>query len=150
MAEARLQNELAETKAELNRLRESLHRGAPTVHKDLSLVSLVPKWSGTDTSISLDEFINSIEGSARVGNWDIDKIQVAVLKLTDSARQFYNGCLELHTVDVTWAKFKSVFRYRFRDIHTDQYHFTKLHTARQGRNETPKNLLTDAGRCPKN
>jgi hypothetical protein len=109
MAEARLQNELAETKAELKRLRESLHRGAPTVHKNLSLVSLVLKWSGTDVSISLDEFINSVEGSAEVGNWDdADKIQVAVLKLTHSA-QFYNGCLELHTVDVTWPKLKSVF-----------------------------------------
>jgi hypothetical protein len=114
MAEARLQTELADTKAELKRLRESLHRGAPTVHKDLSLVSLVPKWSGTDTSISLDEFINSIKASARVGNWDdTDKIQVAVLKLTDSARQFYNGCLELHKVDVMWAKFKKCFQVPF-------------------------------------
>jgi hypothetical protein len=42
MDEARLQNELAETKAELKRLRESLHTGTPTVHKDVSFVSSVP------------------------------------------------------------------------------------------------------------
>jgi hypothetical protein len=47
MAKAHLHNELAETKAELQRLRESMHIVAPTVHKHLSLVSLVPKWSGT-------------------------------------------------------------------------------------------------------
>jgi hypothetical protein len=84
MAEARLQNELTETKLELQRLRESIQRGAPVMHKDLSLVSLVPKWSGTDKSISLEEFFNSTEGSAAVGNWqDADKVRVAVLKLTD-------------------------------------------------------------------
>ena len=145
MAEARLNNELAETKAELQRLRESMNRGAPIFHKDLSLVSLVPKWSGTESSIPLDEFFNSIEGSSRVGNWeDADKVQVAVLKLTDTARQFYNGCLELHTADVTWSKFKSVFKHRFRDSHTDQYHFMKLQTARQERSETPQQF---ADRC---
>jgi hypothetical protein len=96
MAEARLHNEIAETKAELQRLRESMNRGAPIFHKDLSLVSLVSKWSGTETSIPLDEFFNSIEGSSRVGNWqDADKVQVAVLTLADTARKFYNGCLRV-------------------------------------------------------
>ena len=41
MAEARLFAELQETKAEL-RLRERVAAGTETVHKDLSLVSLVP------------------------------------------------------------------------------------------------------------
>jgi hypothetical protein len=47
MAEALLQSELAETKAELQRLRESMYMGAPIAHKDMFLASLVPKWSGT-------------------------------------------------------------------------------------------------------
>jgi hypothetical protein len=51
MAEARLPNKLAETKTELQRSRELMHRGAPVAHKDLSLISLVPKCSGTDKSI---------------------------------------------------------------------------------------------------
>ena len=145
MAEARLQAELAETKAEIQRLRDRFAIGTPTVHKDLSLISLVPKWSGSETAVPLEEFFSSIEGSARVGNWeDTDKCQVAILKLTDAAKQFYNGCSELHLADVTWHKFKSVFRHRFRDVHTDQYHFTKLQTARQGRNETPREF---ADRC---
>ena len=41
----RLQAELAEAKAELQRLRERVPVGTPTVHKDLSLISLIPKWS---------------------------------------------------------------------------------------------------------
>jgi len=56
MAEARLQNEVLETKAEVQRLREniaSMSVGAPIVHKDLSLVTLVPKWSGSDSSVTL-------------------------------------------------------------------------------------------------
>jgi hypothetical protein len=96
-------------------------------------------------SISLEEFFKSIEGSAAVGNWqDADKVQVAVLKLTDAARQFYDGCLDLHSADTTWSKFKSTFRHRIRDVHTDQYHFMNLQTARQGRNET---LQEFADRC---
>jgi hypothetical protein len=45
MAEARLQAELAESQAEIQRLKERMFLGTPTVHKDLSLISLVPKWS---------------------------------------------------------------------------------------------------------
>jgi hypothetical protein len=37
-----LQAELLEAKAEVNRLRERMSLGVPTVHKDLSLVALVP------------------------------------------------------------------------------------------------------------
>ena len=66
---AKLQAELPETKAELNRLKESLTVATPVVHKDLSLVSLVPKWSGSDSSISLEEFFSSIESACRMGRW---------------------------------------------------------------------------------
>jgi hypothetical protein len=46
MADERLQRELKETIAELQHLRERVPEGDPTIHKDLSLISLVPKWSG--------------------------------------------------------------------------------------------------------
>ena len=64
MAEARLQAELAETQAEIQRLRERFSIGTPTVRKDLSLISLVLKWSGSETAVPLEEFFSSIEGSA--------------------------------------------------------------------------------------
>jgi len=60
MAEARLQMELAETKAELQRLRERVSVGILAVHKDLSLISLVPKWWGSESEITMEEFISSI------------------------------------------------------------------------------------------
>jgi len=55
MAE-RLQAVLAPTRLELQQLKERMETGAVAVHKDLSLVSLIPKWSGTDSTISPEEF----------------------------------------------------------------------------------------------
>ena len=46
MAVARLAAGLAETKIEVQRLRERMFASTPTIHKDLSLIALVPKWSG--------------------------------------------------------------------------------------------------------
>ena len=66
MADAHLQVELEESKQEIQRLRERLSLGTPTVHKDLSLVSLDQKWSGAET-VSLDEFFASIDGAAQIG-----------------------------------------------------------------------------------
>jgi hypothetical protein len=63
----RLQAELAEIKAELQRLCDSVSVGTPMVHKDLFLISLIPKWSGAETGIPLEEFISVIESSARIG-----------------------------------------------------------------------------------
>jgi len=120
MVEAQLRAELAETKAELQRLKEWISVVTPTVHKDLSLISLIPKWSGSETGITLEEFLSSIERSSRMGLWqDTDKLKIAILRLSDVVKQFYNGCLELHAPGVTWQKFKDVFRHRFRDTHTD-------------------------------
>jgi hypothetical protein len=65
MAVARLQAELKETKAELQRLKYSFSVGITTVHNDLSLITLAPKWSGTETAIPLEEFLSSIEGPSR-------------------------------------------------------------------------------------
>jgi hypothetical protein len=73
-----------------------------------------------------------------VGNWSgADMVQFVVLKLTDAARAFYNGSLELRESNVTWATFKATFQRRFWDVRTDQYHFTQLQMARQ-RKEMPQ------------
>ena len=109
MQHASLQAQLLESKAEITRLRERLSIGTPTVHKDLSLISLVPKWSGSESAISLEEFFENIENAAKIGRWhSSDCMEIAALKLTDSARTFYNACLELHAENETWDNFKSV------------------------------------------
>jgi hypothetical protein len=108
-------------------------------------VSLIPRWAGNEKAIPLHEFFETIEGSARVGNWsDTDKIQVAALKLTDAARAFYNGNLELREPNITWENFKAAFQTRFRYVRTDQYHFTQLQMARQRKDEKTQEF---ADRC---
>jgi len=134
MAEVRLREELAESKAEVQRSRERSSTGMPTAHKELSLVSVIPKWSGADTGITLEEF-SSIEGSSKIGRWECpDLLQVASLKLTEGEKLFYSTCPEIHSEKVTWETFKEVFRERNKDVRTDQFHFMTLQTARQGKN----------------
>jgi len=145
MAYAQLQQELENSKLEIQRLRERMSLGTPTIHKDLSLISLVPKWSGSDSANSLEEFISTLEASARIGRWEEkDTVQIAALKLEGSARVFYQGCTELHSQDASWNTFKEVFRKRYKDVHTDQYDYTRLQMARQGKNESPQEF---ADRC---
>jgi hypothetical protein len=54
----------------------------PTVHNDLSLISLVSKWSGSESAVSLEEFFESIESAAKRASWhSLDCMQIAALKL---------------------------------------------------------------------
>jgi hypothetical protein len=111
----------------------------------MSLVGLIPKWPGTEKATPLAEFFEAIEGTARIGNWsDADKIQVAVLKLTDTAKAYYSSTQELHASDVKLSQFKAAFRNRFKDVRSDQFHFLQLQMARQRKDETPQEF---ADRC---
>jgi hypothetical protein len=102
-------------------------------------------WSGSESAVSLEEFFKNIESAAKIGRWHLSEcMQIAALKLTDSARTFYNMCSEFHAEDATWDKFKKAFRERFRDVHTDQYHFMRLQMARQAKHEGPQEF---ADRC---
>ena len=77
--------------------------------KDLSLVSLVPRWSGGETAPPIAEFFVTIESSAAIGNWsEADRKQICALKLTDAARAFYSATLELRDPAITWQDFKAV------------------------------------------
>ena len=70
MAEACLQAELADAKADVQRLKDRVTVGNPTVHKDLSLITLVPRWTVTNAAVNLEEFISSVESSTRHGRWE--------------------------------------------------------------------------------
>jgi hypothetical protein len=111
------------------------------VAKDLSLVSLVPKWSGGETALPINEFFEIIEGSAAIGNWTgTDQKQVCALRLTDAARAFYSTTPELRDPATTWQDFKARFLQRFRDVRSAQYHFG-LYMARQRKGETAREFL---------
>jgi hypothetical protein len=71
-------------------------------------------------------------------------LQVAILKLVENARTFYNSCPELHGKNVTWQRFQNIFRERFKYTRTDQFHYMQLQTARQPINERPQEF---AERC---
>ena len=118
MTDVKFQVEPTETRNEVQCLKQRMSLGAPTVHKDLSLISLVPKWSGQDSMVTLEEFFESIEASVRIERWEqIDQIQIAALRLTGSARVFYQGCAELHEEGTTWQAFKNAFKRRYKDTH---------------------------------
>ena len=81
----------------------------------MSLVALVRKWSGTDKAVPLREFFETIESTGKIGNWTHeDMVKIATLKLTDVARSFYNGTLELHDQGITLAAYKTAFQNRKR------------------------------------
>ena len=102
----------------------------------------MPKWSGSDTSLPIQEFFEIVEGSAKIGNSsDADQIHVSALRLTDTAPAFYSVTPELRDPAITWQEFKSHFVRRFRDVRGDQYHFTQLQTVRQRKGETPTEFL---------
>ena len=98
MAEAKLRQEIAESLAEIDKLRELLSSGMHTVHKDLSLKSLVPKWSRGENATPLEEFLASIDRAALLGKpQDRDCMNIVVLRLTEPVKAFYNACTEFHT-----------------------------------------------------
>jgi hypothetical protein len=133
---------------EVQNLQAQLQTRSP-ITKDLSIVALVPKWSSTDKAIPLHEFFETLESTDCFGNWtQEDMLRIAVLKLTDSARSFYNGTLELHDQKITWVAFKTAFRNLFRNVRTDQYLFTQHQMARQRRDEAPPAKIVRALEIP--
>jgi hypothetical protein len=109
MQEPSLQAQLAENKAEVARLRDRLYVGVLTVYKDLSLVSLVPRWTGRESASPLEEFLSSIDSAVELGRWTAqDCVRVATLTFAGTAHSFYNTCSELHSNEFTWDTFKHV------------------------------------------
>jgi hypothetical protein len=137
-------DQMSRLQAKIQNLKAQLQT-RPPVTKDLSLVGMVPKWSGTDKAVPLHEFFELLESTARVGNWaQEDLIRIAAVRLTDVARIFYIGALELHGNDVTWTTFKNAFYQSFRDVRTDQFHFTQLNQLNKEKMSRHKNMQTDA------
>jgi len=58
MAES-LESLVEHLQAEISNLRAQVSSGRPTAPKDLSLMSLIPKWSGTEKSVSVEEYFDS-------------------------------------------------------------------------------------------
>jgi hypothetical protein len=86
-----LAQQLSKLQLEVQNLRAQMQT-SPAV-RDMSVISLVPSWSGMGKGISLNEFLEVVERTAWLGNWsDKDKVQVAVLRLQENARVFSMVC----------------------------------------------------------
>jgi hypothetical protein len=67
--------------------------GSPTVHKDLSLIILVPRWTGSEIADTLMDLISSIEIAVRIGRWELlTRSKSQFFKLASSAKTFYKVC----------------------------------------------------------
>ena len=114
----------------------------PPLLRPCRYMSLVPKWSGGESAPPIQEFFDTIEGSAGIGNWtQADIKQVCALELRDAARAFYSATFELRNPNTTWQEFKSRFLQRFCDVRSAQYHFGQLYMARQKKAETTQEFL---------
>jgi hypothetical protein len=67
-----------------------------------------------------------------------DKVRLATLRLRGLAKEFYSAQPRLKSEEIEYAEFKEAFVRRFRDKQTDQYHYSRLQTALQERNESPE------------
>ena len=150
MAYAQLQQELEESKSEIQRLKERMSLGTPTVHKDLSLILLIPKWSGSDSTNSLEEFISTLEASARIGKWEPENtVEIITLKLeaskvADPASSRFNLGPKLQRERIAGHKFEPTLRVRSEAA--SQYykcqgigHFAKECPAQQRRRGRTRN-----------
>jgi hypothetical protein len=70
-----MKEQIEQMKSELRNLRLQVSAPVPEQTKDLSLVGLIPKFSGSDKAVSVKYFFDTVESTAAIGNWsDSDKI----------------------------------------------------------------------------
>ena len=108
MAES-LEKLVENLQAEISNLRAQVSSGRPTAPKDLSLISPYTQVI-RDRKVSVKEFFDSVESSAKIGNWsDFYKVQITALNLTEVAKVFYSSNPELHSASISWETFKAKF-----------------------------------------
>ena len=106
------------------------------------VANLVEPWKGDSSSIPVLDFFESINEAAEMGRLSSkDKIRLARLKLGGAARVFYSAQPQLRADDVTYEEFRTAFVNRFKDKHTDQYHYARMQNASQEKNESPDVFL---------
>jgi hypothetical protein len=100
--------DMAEPRVQVERVNREEIPFRHSASQDMSLVTIIPKRSGTITPIPLSEFFEGIEGSALLENWsEVDLVKVCSLKLRNSGRSFYSATPELIYLNVSWQYFKN-------------------------------------------
>jgi hypothetical protein len=115
---------------------------APIVTKDMWVPNLVDSWKGESNSIKVLEFFVSINEAAEMGRLSSkDKVRLARLILRGAARTFYSSQPQLRADDIAYEEFLPAFVKRFKDKHTDQFHYARMQNASQENNESPEVFL---------
>jgi len=85
MAYALLQKEVEESKLQVQILRGRMSIETPTVHRDLSVIALIPKRSGSEPTKHVEKFSLTREASVRIGRREPeDTGEIITLKLEAS------------------------------------------------------------------
>jgi hypothetical protein len=102
--------------------------------KDVSLVAGIKKWTGESRGRSMHEFLTQIETLTKVSGWTSqDKAFIAKAKLQGLVLQFLNGREELSRDRCLYEVLKQALVERFSHKHSDQYYYTRLQEAVQGK-----------------
>jgi hypothetical protein len=110
------------------------HRGQG---KDVPLVAGINEWIGESKGKSVYEFLAQIDTLAKVSGWTSqDKALITKAKLQGLALQFLNGREGLVQDECTHEILKQGLVERFSDKLPDQYYYTRLQDAVQGRDES--------------
>lgn len=127
--------------AQVEELRERLENlaivGSPRGQsKDVSLVAGIKEWTGESKGKPVQEFLAQIETLAKVSGWSSqDKALIVKAKLQGLALQFLHGREELGQDGCSYEVLKRALIERFSDKLPDQYYYTRLQEASQGREE---------------
>ena len=113
-----------------------------TATKDMWAADLIEPWKGDSNSIPVTENFESIdEATEMVRLSSKDKVRLAALKLKGAARVFYSAQLQLKADDVSYENFRTAFVDRFKEKHTDRYHYARAQNASQEKNGSPELFL---------
>ena len=143
-----LQLQIEELRSQLNALRIGEATSVPRGQKkDVSLVAGIQDWSGETKGKSVHEFFSQIETLAKVSGWtEVDKALIVKAKLQGLALQFLSGREELVRDGCSYGDLKQALVDRFSDKLPDQYYYTRLQDAAQGRDESAEEF---GDRCRK-
>jgi len=95
---------LLKSKSELTRRKE---------HLLLSTISLVPKWSGSESAIPLERVIEVIEGTVRIGRWHPSgDLKLETAEVADPATSRFNSGPKLQRERIAGQKFEPTLRVR--------------------------------------
>jgi len=110
-------------------------------------VTGIQEWTGVAKGRTVHEFFLQIESLAKVSGWtNEDEAVIVKAKLQGLALQFLSGRVELVRDGCSYETLKHALVDRFSDKLPDQYYYTTLQEAAQGRDESAEEF---GDRCRK-